>query len=189
MPTYQYCCRDCGDEIEKLQSHAQMTKDATRLRCAKCEGRMQHVFGVPGIVTDTTFVRGKGDGLGDDEFKRRFAYAAARQAGVNPNGKTFYPGLCEQGKPYDPKAWIPEDGARGGIRKRCEELNYACEGDITVKQREPETDPHEGPYRVDDRLVQKEVDQIVETEREGHITPDKRADLVEATAERMAGNQ
>ena len=38
MPTYQYRCQDCGDKIEKLQPHAEMLKDAERLRCAKCEG-------------------------------------------------------------------------------------------------------------------------------------------------------
>lgn len=189
MPTYSYRCQDCGEEIEKLQRYAEMLEDAERLRCSKCEGRMQHIFGVPGIVTETTFTRGKGDGFGDDEFKRRFAYAAARKAGVNPNGKAYYPGLCPPGEPYSPKAWISHDNARGDIARRCEELNYAAEGDINVKQREPETDPTEGPYRVADKIVNAKVDEIVATEHDGHITPDKRADLVEATAERLAGNQ
>lgn len=189
MPTYTYRCQDCNDELEKLQSHDEMLVDAEQLRCAKCEGRMRHVFGVPGIVTETTFVRGMDDGLGDDDFKRRFARAEARKAGVNPNGKIRFPGLCAPGKPYDPKAWVSADNARAEVRKRCRELNYGCEGDVTVKQREPETDPTEGPYRVADKLVQKKVDQIVEKEHGGTLAPKKRADLVEATRERMAGNQ
>jgi len=189
MPTYQYRCQDCANELEKLQSHAEMTEDADRLRCATCEGRMKRVFGVPAIVTDTTFSAGRDDGIGDDDFKRRFAHAAARRAGVNPNGKTYYPGLCAPGKPYDPQAWVSHDSARGEISKRCKELNYAAEGDITVAQREPETDPNEGPYKVADKIVQREVNEIVAKEHGGDVTPKKRADLVEATSERMSGNQ
>jgi putative FmdB family regulatory protein len=195
MPTYQYRCQDCGNETEKLQPHAEMLKDAGRLRCMKCEGRMRHVFGVPGIVTDTTFSAGRAasgladDGLGDDDFKRRFAYAAARRAGVSPSGKSFCPGLCAPGKPYDPEAWVSHASARSDIKKRCRELNYAADGDVTVAQREPETDPNEGPYRVADKIVQKKVNEIVAKEHGGKVTKKKRADLVEATSERMSGNQ
>ncbi|MFQ5492317.1 MAG: hypothetical protein ACE5GE_16525, partial [Phycisphaerae bacterium] len=88
-----------------------------------------------------------------------------------------------------PKAWVSASNARAEIRKRCEELNYGCEGDVTVKQREPERDPDEGPYTVAPDIVQKKVDKIIETEYAGCIGPKKKAELTEATAERLAGNQ
>lgn len=156
-------------------------KDALRLATG-------YLFG-QGLQTDTTFMAGRDDGCVDD-FKRRVAYSAARKAGVNPTGKTFHPGLCAQGKPNDPEAWISHDNARADIKRRCEALNYAAEGDINVKQRQPETDPNEGPYRVSDKIVQREVNEIVAKEHGGEALPPKKmADLVEATSERMSGNQ
>jgi len=142
-----------------------------------------------GLQTDTAFNAGRDDGFGDDDFKRKIARQRAHAAGVSTSGKTYYPGLCAPRTPYDPKAWISHDNSRAEIKRRCEELNYAAEGGVTVKQREPETDPFEGPYRVADKLVQREVNAVVEREHDGQITPEKRADLVEATAERLAGNQ
>lgn len=151
---------------------------------------MRFVFPAPNLDTTNEFVAGWGDGFGDrPNFQREQAQQAARAAGVNPTGKTYCPGLAAPGKPNDPAAWVPHDDAKGYVKRRCQELNYACEGGVDVQQREPETDPHAGPYRVADDLVDREVDRIVEVEHEGKIEPVKRAKLTEATQERLAGNQ
>lgn len=188
MPMYTYTCEECGSRLEKLQTHAQMLVDKTQLRCSRCEGRMKHHFGVPAIRTETTFMNGVEDTFVGDERHRGRAMAKARAAGVNPNGKTFFPQLCAPGVVDDPRAWVSDANAQGEIRKRCEDLNYAADGDVTVKQREPATDPFEGRYRVADHIVQERVDAIVEREHGGTVSKKKRADLVEATAERLSGN-
>ena len=190
MPSYTYRCTECNARLELSQTHAQMTEVRDQLRCQQCEGRMQFVFPSPHLHTNTGFVAGWGDGFDDRPNPARDeAQQAARAGGVNPTGKTFCPGLGAPGVRNDPKAWVPHDDPKDYIKKRCEELNYTCEGLVNVEQREPETDPTEGPYCVAESLVQEEVDRIVEGEHEGHIDAPKRADLVEATHERLAGAQ
>jgi putative FmdB family regulatory protein len=189
MPFYEYKCLDCGGRVEMRQSYDEMVAVRDSLRCQKCEGRMQFVFPAPNLSTDTTFVRNWGDGFADREsMQRNRTKAAAKAAGLNPVGHTYCPGLCAPGTPKDPKAWVPHDNARGYIKKRCEELNYSCE-EFGIESRQPETDPLEGPYTVAPDIVNREVERIVETEHEGHIAPEKLPDLVEATTERLSGNQ
>ena len=190
MPSYTYRCVECNDRLELSQTHAEMVEVRNQLRCQRCEGQMQFVFPSPHLKTNTEFLAGWSDGWDDrPDPKRTHAQRVARAAGVNPTGKTFCPGLGAPGVRNDPQAWVPHDDPKGYIKKRCEELNYACEGAVNVKQREPETDPADAPYCVAEDLVQEEVDRIVGVEHEGPGDAPKRADLVEATHERLAGNQ
>ncbi|HPU13520.1 MAG TPA: zinc ribbon domain-containing protein [Aeromicrobium sp.] len=46
MPTYQYRCADCGQELEVKQSFA----DPTLTVCPSCEGELRKVFGAAGVV-------------------------------------------------------------------------------------------------------------------------------------------
>ncbi len=46
MPTYQYTCTDCGDQVEALQK---FTDDPLTM-CAACGGRLRKVFSPVGIV-------------------------------------------------------------------------------------------------------------------------------------------
>ena len=46
MPTYQYTCTDCGDQIEAVQKFT----DAPLSLCAACGGRLRKVFSPVGIV-------------------------------------------------------------------------------------------------------------------------------------------
>ena len=57
-----------------------------------------------------------------------------------------------------------------------------------VTSREPERDPLEGPYRVADDIVEREVDQLVDRDHGGTVPARKRADMAEAVTERLAGN-
>ena len=187
MPLYKYRCVSCGVEEELLQTHSQMEKECKKLRCKECGARMRYVFSVPNLFTETTFTIGMDDGFGNNDFKRRIAYKKAREAGVNPTGKIYCPGLCRRGMPYDPRAWVSASNARAEARKRCRELGYASE-DLGVKHVEPENDPQDKPYRPAPSLVQKEVDLIVEREYDGKIDKKKRQQLVEEVTERGAGS-
>ncbi|GGO67147.1 FmdB family zinc ribbon protein [Nonomuraea cavernae] len=46
MPTYQYACNDCGDQLEVVQK---FTDDALTV-CPACEGSLRKVFSAVGIV-------------------------------------------------------------------------------------------------------------------------------------------
>lgn len=46
MPTYQYRCADCGEELEVKQSFS----DAALTTCPSCEGVLRKVFGAAGVV-------------------------------------------------------------------------------------------------------------------------------------------
>lgn len=46
MPTYQYRCADCGEELEVKQSFS----DAALTVCPSCGGDLRKVFGAAGVV-------------------------------------------------------------------------------------------------------------------------------------------
>ncbi|SEK33149.1 FmdB family zinc ribbon protein [Nonomuraea pusilla] len=46
MPTYQYACNDCGEQLEVVQK---FSDDALTV-CPKCEGNLRKVFSAVGIV-------------------------------------------------------------------------------------------------------------------------------------------
>lgn len=46
MPTYEYSCKDCGEQLEVVQS---FTDDALTV-CPSCGGELKKVFGNIGIV-------------------------------------------------------------------------------------------------------------------------------------------
>ncbi len=46
MPTYQYRCLACGEELEAKQSFS----DAALTQCPSCSGELRKVFGAAGVV-------------------------------------------------------------------------------------------------------------------------------------------
>ncbi|WP_043628589.1 FmdB family zinc ribbon protein [Nonomuraea candida] len=46
MPTYQYACNDCGEQLEVVQK---FTDDALTV-CPDCQGSLRKVFSAVGIV-------------------------------------------------------------------------------------------------------------------------------------------
>ncbi|MGR6914386.1 FmdB family zinc ribbon protein [[Actinomadura] parvosata] len=46
MPTYQYACNDCGEQLEVVQK---FTDDALTV-CPTCQGNLRKVFSAVGIV-------------------------------------------------------------------------------------------------------------------------------------------
>jgi putative FmdB family regulatory protein len=46
VPTYQYACTDCGNQLEAVQSFS----DAALTECPSCHGKLRKVFNSVGIV-------------------------------------------------------------------------------------------------------------------------------------------
>lgn len=46
MPTYEYACKSCGEQLEVVQSF----RDDPLTTCPKCEGPLRKVFGNIGIA-------------------------------------------------------------------------------------------------------------------------------------------
>ncbi len=178
MPTYTYQCRACGHREEHLHG----ARETLQLHhCGRT--RMTKQFPHPAVHTDATFMSNSHvmDGLPDPR-SRKLALAKARAAGVNVQGKRFSPGMCRTGNALDSYAWV---GSRAEVKKKCEQQGWGCE-EFGVKQREREEAP--GPYQVADDIVQKEVTDIVAEQHGGHVTPQQRQDLVEATQTRLVGH-
>ena len=69
MPTYQYACTECGNQLEVVQSFS----DDPLTQCPACEGRLRKLFGSVGVVF-------KGPG-----FYRTDSRAGANGSGANGN--------------------------------------------------------------------------------------------------------
>ena len=65
MPTYQYRCTECGNELEAVQRFT----DPSLTECPSCEGQLRKVFNAVGVVF-------KGSG-----FYRTDSRADAKKAG------------------------------------------------------------------------------------------------------------
>ncbi|MEU7863889.1 FmdB family zinc ribbon protein [Nonomuraea sp. NPDC049141] len=72
MPTYQYACNDCGDQLEVVQK---FTDDALTV-CPACQGNLRKVFSAVGIVF-------KGSG-----FYRTDNRASSTASSSSSNGKS-----------------------------------------------------------------------------------------------------
>ena len=46
MPTYQYACTECGEQLERVQSFS----DPALTECPACGGKLRKVFNSVGIV-------------------------------------------------------------------------------------------------------------------------------------------
>ncbi|GAB1694579.1 FmdB family zinc ribbon protein [Krasilnikovia sp. M28-CT-15] len=46
MPTYQYACTECGEQLEAVQSFS----DPALTECPACQGKLRKVFNSVGIV-------------------------------------------------------------------------------------------------------------------------------------------
>jgi putative FmdB family regulatory protein len=69
MPTYEYACTECGDQLEVVQS---FTDDALTI-CPNCQGKLRKVFSPVGVVF-------KGSGFYKTDSR------ASRSNGAKANG-------------------------------------------------------------------------------------------------------
>jgi putative FmdB family regulatory protein len=69
VPTYQYACTECGEQLEAVQSFS----DPALTECPACQGRLRKVFNSVGIVfkgsgfyrNDSRTTNGSGDKKND----------------------------------------------------------------------------------------------------------------------------
>jgi putative FmdB family regulatory protein len=69
VPTYQYACTECGEQLEAVQSFS----DPALTECPACQGRLRKVFNSVGIVfkgsgfyrNDSRAANGSGDKKND----------------------------------------------------------------------------------------------------------------------------
>ncbi|MEV0165235.1 FmdB family zinc ribbon protein [Nonomuraea fuscirosea] len=72
MPTYQYACNDCGEQLEVVQK---FTDDALTV-CPSCQGNLRKVFSAVGIV-----FKGSGFYRTDNRSSSGSSAAAASSSG------------------------------------------------------------------------------------------------------------
>src|SRR4051812_40969526 len=73
MPTYEYACKDCGSQLEVVQSFS----DDPLTECPECKGALRKVFGSVGISF-------KGSGF----YKNDSRPAGAKKASTSSDSKT-----------------------------------------------------------------------------------------------------
>jgi hypothetical protein len=102
----------------------------------------------PGIETNDSFWAGRKrfDQVFGEEYANRIRSGLAAK-GINLGATGEYmpelvrPGMGFGPKNPDPQAVVPFHGGRDYIRKMCESRGWACNGAVTVKEREPLSDP------------------------------------------------
>jgi putative FmdB family regulatory protein len=85
VPTYQYACTECGEQIEKVQKFS----DAPLSICPVCGGRLRKVFSPVGIVF-------KGSGFYRTD-SRSGAVTAEKAKDIQPNGSGSQPAAADSG--------------------------------------------------------------------------------------------
>lgn len=88
MPTYQYACTECGQQLEAVQSFS----DPALTECPACQGKLRKVFNSVGIVfKGTGFYRndsraGASTGAGNDKAAGTSdAAGSAKKSDATPN--------------------------------------------------------------------------------------------------------
>src|SRR4029077_2438583 len=89
MPTYQYRCTECGEDLEAVQKFS----DAPLDTCPTCGGRLRKGFNAVGVVfkgsgfygTDRRNVSAKGNGA-DSRTSEKKSGAETKSADKDPAG-------------------------------------------------------------------------------------------------------
>lgn len=90
MPTYQYACTECGEQLEAVQSFS----DPALTECPACQGKLRKVFNSVGIVF-------KGSGFYRND-SRAGNVSAEKANGSGGEGKSE--SKSESGKPDSSKS-------------------------------------------------------------------------------------
>jgi putative FmdB family regulatory protein len=88
VPTYQYTCTDCGDQLEAVQKFT----DDPLTECASCGGRLRKVFSPVGIVfKGSGFYRTDSRNGSTSTVKSESATSSADSSGNGSNGTDSKP--------------------------------------------------------------------------------------------------
>lgn len=91
MPTYQYRCTACGDDLEAFQKFT----DPALTTCPSCAGDLRKVFGAVGVVF-------KGSGFYSTDSRAKSSSSGAASGGKSESSSTSAPS-SESSKPTSPK--------------------------------------------------------------------------------------
>jgi len=78
VPTYQYRCTECGEELEAVQKFS----DDSLTVCPACQGSLRKVFSPVGIVF-------KGSGFYRTDSRKGSSADGAKTASTGPNSTTL----------------------------------------------------------------------------------------------------
>lgn len=87
MPTYQYACTACGDQLEVVQKFS----DDPLSECASCGGRLRKVFSAVGVV-----FKGSGFYRNDSRTDHRASSNGSATKDDSASGKSESNGKSEQ---------------------------------------------------------------------------------------------
>jgi putative FmdB family regulatory protein len=92
VPTYQYVCTACGQDLEAVQSFS----DAALTECPACAGRLRKKFGSVGVVF-------KGSGFYRNDSRSGNGSSSAAAGGDKPAGEKSDKPKSDQPKSDKPK--------------------------------------------------------------------------------------
>ena len=134
----------------------------------------------PGCSTDTSFFAGVGtlDKQIKDEPRLKLLQKNAKRMGVPLTGNELYQaGLAKF--PMDPRACVSQSEGKGKIRKLIEQAGTGCEGAVTVKARDPESE-HIPQYRLNPRILKRKL--AAKLKEPGNALKDRRELIQEIVA-------
>ena len=117
MPTYQYACTECGDQLEVVQ---RFTDDPLKV-CGACGGKLRKVFSPVGIV-----FKGSGFYRNDSRSDKRVG------AGASADGKSGE-GSDSSGKSESGAKAKAESGAQSGANGSSSSGSSGSEGGSASK--------------------------------------------------------
>lgn len=77
MPTYQYRCSDCGQDLEVVQKFT----DAALTECPSCTGRLRKIYNAVGVVF-------KGSGFYSTDSRNGSASTSGSDSGTSSESKS-----------------------------------------------------------------------------------------------------
>lgn len=132
----------------------------------------------PGVHgTDSTFMAGT---HAQDTPYDNWRYQAAKEAGVDTNGKRYLSGLARF--PNDPSAWVSDSS---DVKRICEERGWNCHGLVEVEA--PKDIAPTPDVAIAPEIVQDHVEDCLSAYPEGDRTLQLRADIEEAVTKELSG--
>jgi len=159
MPNYDYECTACKRRCDILETIAEMEATRNSKRCQACESPLRKLFGAPALITETRFFArlGGDDGFGNNKLSRQLAHIRAERDGISTAGKRFFPEL---------NAWC---GDASELRHAAKDAGVGI-ANHGISAPAPDVVEVERPYRVSDKIVEREVQEIVDREHGGSIS-------------------
>ena len=115
MPTYQYRCTECGNELEAVQKFT----DSALTECPQCTGQLRKVFNAVGVVF-------KGSG-----FYRTDSRADKKASVGASSTKTEGGSESSEKKTADASS---SDKSSGGSEKKSEHVRRQAAGDVRHRE-------------------------------------------------------